>query len=296
MAGYLAQKRIRYRKLFALWSRRVGFGRKYAYALIAAAVIAGSATIATISGTSSVVTDLSTVLVLLYIDLIILLLLAVVVGRRIVAIWAGRREHGAATRLHIRMAVFFGLVAVTPAIVVAVFSGLFLNFGIQSWFSERVRTAVHESEGLAVAYLLEHQKNIRADVLAIANDLNHIAPQLRADRKFFHDFLNTQTALRSLSEAVVVDGAGRTLARSGFSFSLEFELLSRQMLQRALDPMQSGNVIMIEEGRDDRVRAGIKLSAFLDAYLFAGRHVAPEVLDNIAASRNAANGCRSRSC
>ena len=120
MAGYLAQKRDRYRKLFALWSRRVGFGRKFAYGLIAGAVIAGSATIATIASTSTAVTDLSTVLVLLYVDLVLLLMLAVVVGRRIIAIWTGRREHGAATRLHIRMAVFFGLVAVTPAIVVAV--------------------------------------------------------------------------------------------------------------------------------------------------------------------------------
>ena len=120
MSRYLAQKRDRYRKLFALWSRRVGFGRKFAFGLIAAVVVAGSATIATIVSTASPVTDLSTVLVLLYVDLVLLLMLAVVVGRRIIAIWAGRREHGAATRLHIRMAVFFGLVAVTPAIVAIV--------------------------------------------------------------------------------------------------------------------------------------------------------------------------------
>jgi len=47
----------------------------------------------------------------------------------------------------------FGLVAIIPALLVVVFLGLFLNFGIETWFSERVRMAVNASTNVAQLYL-----------------------------------------------------------------------------------------------------------------------------------------------
>jgi len=64
---------------------------------------------------------------------------------------------------------------VVPTIFVAVFSYLLFSFGVQAWFSERVRTAISESLAVAEAYLHEHQQAIRADVLSMASDLNRDA-------------------------------------------------------------------------------------------------------------------------
>ena len=60
------------------------------------------------------------------------------------------------SRLHIRLVFLFSVVSITPAIVMAVFSALFFNIGVQSWFSERVRTAIDQSEAVAKAYVEEH--------------------------------------------------------------------------------------------------------------------------------------------
>ena len=111
-----------------LAARRGISSRKAAYALAAAAIAAGVATVASITGRSGRAYDIDTVLSLLYIDGILLLLLAVVVIRRLIQLWTERRRGAAGSGLHVRLVVLFSLVAVTPGILVVVFSALFLNF------------------------------------------------------------------------------------------------------------------------------------------------------------------------
>ena len=266
-----------------LWSRRVGLGRKMAYSLAAIAVASGGATVVTMTGSSLLGPDPKTVLLLLYLDAVVLLLLAVVVARRLASVWAERRRGLAGSGLHVRLVLLFSVVAVTPAILVAVFSALFLNFGIQAWFNERVRTAVEESRAVARAYLHEHQQNIRADALAMANDLNRDAPQLMRNPVRFNQILTAQAGLRSLPEAMVMDSDGRSLARSRFSLSLELErLLGRDLRQAA-----TGEVVVLTGGPEDRVRALVKLNRFPDAFLLVGRFIEARVLEHIELTEKA---------
>ena len=72
----------------------------------------------------------------------------------------------------------FSGVAVTPAIIVVIFSVFFLSTGLENWFSERVKNALDNSLAVAQAYLQEHKENIRADALAMAADLNRESANL----------------------------------------------------------------------------------------------------------------------
>ncbi len=266
------------------WWRLFGLGRKSAFALAAAAAVSGLATVLTMTGWQSTPDpDPDTVLVLLYLDAVLLLLLGVVVARRMVVIWSDRRRGQAGSGLHTQLVLMFGLVAVTPAILVAIFSALFLNFGIQTWFSDRIRTALEASNAVALAYLHEHQQNIRADALIAANELNAEAPLLMLNPKIFNEYLSKQADARSLSEALVINSAGRVLARSRFSQSLEFDLVPKAMLDQAA----AGAVSIITTGDDKRVRAVIRLRGFADAFLLVGRFVDPKVLDHIEKTRGA---------
>ena len=46
----------------------------------------------------------------------------------------------------------------------------FFNLGLESWFSDRVRTVVLNSKTIAQAYLNESRQNIQEDILRIARD------------------------------------------------------------------------------------------------------------------------------
>jgi two-component system nitrogen regulation sensor histidine kinase NtrY len=221
---------------------------------------------------------------LLIFDLMLLLALAALVGWRLVRLFVERRRGAAGSKLHARIVALFSAVAITPAIIMAAFSALFFQFGLESWFSDRVNTAVRESVAVAEAYIQEHIKLARADVLAIALDLNRDAARLTRNPALFNQVLTAQTRLRNLSEAVVFDSSGRVLARSALSFSFDFERLSRDALEQA----DRGEIFLIASEPDDRVRALIKLDGFLDTYLYVGRFVDARVLDHLLRTRQAA--------
>src|SRR5215831_18393321 len=157
---------------------RIGLRRKIAVALAIAALASGIATYLALTGAPPFGPHPNAVLSLLNLDLVLLLALGAVIAKRLIEVWAQRRRGLAGSRLQVRLVVLFSLIAVMPTIIVAGFSYLFFSFGVESWFSERVRTAITESLAVAEAYLHEHQQAIRADVLAMANDLNRDALKL----------------------------------------------------------------------------------------------------------------------
>lgn len=258
---------------------------KFAVILVVAALVSGFATYAAMTRASGgeFPGDTNNIVWLLNINLIILLLLAVLIARRLVGLFSGHRRGLAGSRLHVRLVYIFAFLAAMPAIIMTVFSAFFFHFGIQSWFSERVSTAVNESQAVAEAYLEEHKQVIRADILAMASDLDRQASILIANSSALDKIVSTQSLLRNFSEALVFDRNGRVLARSGFTFTLAFEDLPSYALPEA----DRGEVIVTTGASDDRVRALVKLHNFLDAYLFVGRMVDPTVLSHLSATKQA---------
>ncbi len=138
-------------------------------------------------------------------NLIAVLLLVVGLAGRLTRVWVERRRGSAGSRLHVRLVMLFGGVAVAPAIVVACFAVAFFHFGIQAWFNDPVRQAVFESLQVSRGYLEEHRNNLRSVALEMANDLTRAGQILIADPSVFAEVLATQTTLRGLTEAVIYD-------------------------------------------------------------------------------------------
>ncbi|MDD9916120.1 MAG: HAMP domain-containing protein, partial [Rhodospirillaceae bacterium] len=256
--------------------------RIFAFSLAIAAAAAGIATYAVFTQ-ASLGSDATSILILLNIDLVILLLLGFVVVHRIVKIWSARRRGSAGSQLHVRLAQLFGVISVAPAIIVALFSALFFNFGLESWFSDTVRTALKESEAVAGAYLEEHKRNIVADGLRMARDLDNQVFALQSNQQRLINAVNVLTSVRQLTEAIVFTGRGDVIARSGLTGALEFEPVPREAFQKAA----SGEVAVLTSENDDRVRALIRLSSFVDSYLYVGRYVDPSVLGHSERTKGA---------
>ncbi len=266
-----------------LWSRRNNVLSILSWFVAFLAIASGVLTYITVTSNPPYGPDPQKVTVLLTVNAAVLALLALFVFRSSFSLLVAQRKNRAGLRLHRRLVVLLGILAVVPTIFVAVFSAVFFNLGIEAWFSERVNTALSESRSVAEAYLREHQEVIRADIQTMATDINREASELNNDPSFFNKFIETHASLRSLAEAIVFDPLGRVYARSSLTFSLEFEPLPESVIQKA----EQGEVVIFTNDTEDRVRAIVKLDNIPGAYLYVGRLVDPTVLSHMEKTREA---------
>lgn len=263
------------------WARRVELLRKLLFILTLAVIPSAVATMLAMSpwGGEGGAPDPTLVITLLSVDVLLLLALGVVVGWRVASIFRAQKRGSRGSGLHWRFIRLFAVVAIVPTVLVSVGFIIFFRYGVESWFSERVSTAVHASLQIAKAYLDEHRQMIGGDVLAMANDINRDGVFLSRSPQQFNSFIASQTAFRGLSEATIFDSRGRILARSGLLFSVEAGLAD--IPHWAYERAREGEVAIITT-EDDRIRALVRLQGFIDdTYLYVGRFVDPSVLSYV---------------
>lgn len=274
------------------WAKRVQLVQKLTLVLIIAAIASGIATYGAITQSSNPFgPDPRTVVRLVLTDLVLVLALMVIICRKLVKLWLERRRGSVGSHLQTRIVLMFSLVSVVPTIIVAVFSALFFNYGIQSWFDQRVTTALTESVAVAEAYLKEHKNLISADVWAMSAELNRNSRMYATNPHLYQQLLSKEARERYLADAVVFQ-SNKILAKTSLSFSLAFERLPMDALKKAAQ----GNVVVLTDDDDELVRALVKLDGFSspysveqqDTFLLVGRFVDSKVIDHLEKTRGAA--------
>ncbi|MCF8480140.1 MAG: PAS domain-containing sensor histidine kinase [Rhodospirillum sp.] len=266
-----------------LWARRVRLSRRLAVALTVAAMVAGGVTFFVLSSPEP---NSRAIWILLNVDLVILLALGVLIARTVIRMWSERRSKGAGTRLHVRLAVLFSAVAITPAILLAIFSSLAFQLSFQGWFDEKVSTAINESQEVAEAYLEAHMNAISGDAALMANDLNREWRRI-PNSQALNQFLSTQSLIRNLSEVVVFSEDGTVIGRAGYTFSLQFEEIPAFLIEKAGE----GEVVVMPGQANDRVRALVQLQV-PGTFLFVGRFVDAKVREHIQRASEAVSEYR----
>jgi two-component system nitrogen regulation sensor histidine kinase NtrY len=98
-------------------------------------------------------------------------------------------------------------------------------------------------------------------------------------------YLNNQVVLRNLSEAIIFDGTGEVLAKSRFAFAVTFTNLRSDWVDRA----REGEIVLLRSDDTNKLRAVVKLTSYVDAYLFVGRFIDKSVLEAVDTTRLAAS-------
>jgi two-component system nitrogen regulation sensor histidine kinase NtrY len=210
-------------------------------------------------------------------DFVYVLVVAALVLQRIVALVAARRAQSAGSRLHLRLTGAFAILALIPTVSVAIFAALTVNIGLEGWFSDRVRQVVGSSLEAAEAYEEEHRRDLRQDALILAGILD-----VSRQRTFFMGDTGIRTVLaqgqaqiqRGLREAFVIDGSGEIMARGERSYLFDYEQPSDSQILAARDQ----DILIIEDWENNEFRALVRLSAFVDRYLYVSRDVDGELL------------------
>nr|WP_052026184.1 PAS domain-containing sensor histidine kinase [Oceaniovalibus guishaninsula] len=220
-------------------------------------------------------------------DLVYVLVLATLVLSALARMVAARRARSAGSRLHMRLTGVFALIALVPTVTVAVFAALTVNFGLEGWFSDRVRQVVGASLEAAEAYEDEQRRDLRADTEALARFLTDpdvlvrfLGPG-RAD-----SFIVSEGELRALlaqgqsqiqrglREAFVIDGEGGIRARGERSYLFDYDPPPLE----ALDEARTGRTVIVEDWDNNEFRGLTRLDGPGDRYLYVSRSVDGELL------------------
>ncbi|MDB5454606.1 MAG: multi-sensor signal transduction histidine kinase [Caulobacter sp.] len=216
------------------------------------------------------------VLVVLGLNMALILCVAGIVGWRLLEL-VDARASDAGARLHLRFVGLFALAAVAPAVIVALFFGVLVNRGVESWFSARVTTVVENSATVARSYVEEQKTYISEHIRPMAANLNQAAPALAQSPVVFGHFLSGLTEDNGFAAAYVLDRDGRVLARAEGAGSPPF-LAPPPSTFRATD---DGDASAEQFASSDLFRALYRLKGFPDAYLYVARRVDTGIMNHL---------------
>ena len=183
----------------------------------------------------------------------------------------------AGNELHNKLIFILSVISLTPTLIISIFSVLIFDTALNSWFNPIISSAVSQSEKVANQYLLEHQNAMRGDILEFANILNVNAINLSSNKNKFSKFIDNYSRKNNLSEAILIDSNGNVLAFSNFVFEYTYADISNQDYLSA----NNGKIIITKEDNSNKMKAFMKLSQYVDAYLLISRFVDQRVLDAI---------------
>ncbi|NQY81967.1 MAG: HAMP domain-containing protein [Alphaproteobacteria bacterium] len=188
----------------------------------------------------------------------------------------------AGSRLQRRMVWLIALLIAGPVMVISVFSVLFLDLGLESWFSSQVKTALEESQNVAESYLEEHRQSLSRDMLGIARNFDQTFQASTIATRDIERFLQVVTQTRNINQALILEilpiGQSTVVARAGFTAVLEMEPVRRKDIARA----SKGELVLILGKDTDQARGLIKLRGSNNLYLYAGRYVSSKVVKQTA--------------
>lgn len=221
-------------------------------------------------------------------DLVYILAVAALVMMRVAKMIAARRARSAGSRLHLRLTSIFAGVALGPAILVAVFAAITVNFGLEGWFSDRVRAVVGSSLSAAQAYEEEHRRDLAADAEALALYLEaarRLTP-LIGEGEVRQLLTQGQAQIqRGLKEAYVIDSAGEIRARGERSYLFDYEEPSAEAIARAA----AGETVIVEDWDINEFRALTALDGYVDRFLYVSRAVDGQILSLLDETQETVN-------
>ncbi|MDE2332807.1 MAG: PAS domain-containing sensor histidine kinase [Bradyrhizobium sp.] len=204
-----------------------------------------------------------------------ILLLVGIIVREVWQVMQARRRGRAAARLHVQIVSLFSIIAVLPAVLVAVVANVTIDRGLDRLFSGPTRAAIENSLTIARAYAYEHARLIRDDILGMANDISRARPLYDQDRASFHQLLTSNAVARNLPGAMLIDKDCNILESAQTGITQTFVTPPPEFLKNVKETEPE---IAVEA---NYVAAVIRLRGFQDTFLYVARLLDPRVVTQL---------------
>jgi two-component system nitrogen regulation sensor histidine kinase NtrY len=206
-----------------------------------------------------------------------ILVLVGIILREVWQVMQARRRGRAAARLHVQIVSLFSIMAVLPAVLVAIVANVTIERGLDRLFSGPTREVIENSLIIARAYMQEHAQLIRGDILGMANDIGRARPLYDQDRQSFREFLTASAASRNLPGAMLIDKDRHVLESAETGIPLAFAAPPADFLNNVNE--NEPEIAVLPE--QNYVAALIRLRAFNDTFLYVARQLDPHVVDQL---------------
>ncbi|AYG66200.1 MULTISPECIES: PAS domain-containing sensor histidine kinase [unclassified Rhizobium] len=243
--------------------------------LAGGALLCAIATLLMLLGLTPIAPTSSVVFTSVVINGLFVLGLIALIAREVGRLVKARSRGRAAARLHIRIVVLFSIVAITPAILVAIVASLTLNVGLDRWFGVRTQQIISSSQNVAQAYLMENASYLQGQTVSMANDLERNRSLFNLDRTGFADLMTRQARGRGLLGAFLVRRDGTAIVQAEIKTERPLPAIPKD----ALDSSANGQPTLIPPGVTNLVGAVIKLDEIPGSFLYTVRAVDPRVMN-----------------
>ncbi len=245
------------------------------------AIFAVILTYMTLSGITPFSINRDVLINLLLLNLLIVAAITPIILWRVTRLWSDRRKGATASKLHMRLVVLFSVIAIIPAIIVAVFSAITLTFSLNSLLDEPVPTAMENSATMANYYLEDQTKRIGTELRAMAIDVNTNARLFIESPIQFGQILEFQIKARGLTSAYLISDSGVIMAKAERENAPVYSIPDEQMMKTA----REGTLTIFSDMVNSQFRGVLKLPAFKDSYLLVARRSDPKVWDHLVQMR-----------
>jgi two-component system nitrogen regulation sensor histidine kinase NtrY len=245
--------------------------------VVAVALLSALLTFVVLTGLTRIEPTRDVVISFMLINAAIILLLVGIIIRELWQVVQARRRGRAAARLHVQIVGLFSVIAVLPAVLVAIVANVTIDRGFDRLFSGPTRQVIQNSLTVARAYLYEHAELIRGDIIGMAADISHGRPLYDQDRGTFRELLTASAASRNLPGAMLIDKDSKILETAQTGISQTFAAPPPEFLKNVKET--EPEISVFPEG--NYVAAVIRLRAFNDTFLYVARLLDPHVVAQV---------------
>ena len=214
------------------------------------------------------------ILVLLSLDIFLLLIFFYLIFRNFFRFYTAGKNNKSGSQTNLKYVSLFSIFTLIPSLLVAVFSLVIFNFGLQKYFDDQITQAVNNSNDVAKNYLEESKKNVKSDIILMSVGLNRASNFYYSNPKQFLRVVGAEKILRKIDDIYLIDSAGNILLSETGITSSDFFLPGEETFDEAL----KGAPVIIPNNFENKTSAMIKLNSFIDTYLYISRDIDPDIL------------------
>jgi len=240
-------------------------------------IVFGLLTFFTFTNQSFITLKDSNLQMLLIIDLVLLSLFFALIIYETFKILRQRRKKKLGSEVNLKYILYFSSTTLLPSIIIAVFSLILFNVGLQRYFDDKIKNVVNNSAELANNYVEQTRNSIETDILLMVLDIDNQSSLYYENPKRFLNLLGSQRLLRRLDEVHLLDSSSNIIMSNVVDPNINFIAPPEEAFIRTLD----GKPVRIIDVQSNRSSALVKLRNFIDTYLYIVKFMDPKVINYI---------------